>query len=160
MGERKYSAEIADAVKKFLTDDEWNFDFDEKEGHFKFGLTLDGKLKDARYYIIINEDGYTVYAVSPIGAKKDDAHQIAVTAEFVCRANYGLKNGNFELDVRDGEIRYKCYVDCDCMLPSKEVIQNSIYCPAQMLDRYGDGIVDILCNGATAEEAVEKCEKD
>ena len=32
-----------------------------------------------------------------------------------CRANYGLlANGNFELDMDDGEIRYKVFIDCRC----------------------------------------------
>lgn len=29
------------------------------------------------------------------------------TAEFLTRANYGLVFGNFEMDMHDGEIRYK-----------------------------------------------------
>ena len=54
--ERKYSADIAAAVNKFLVDDDWRFDFNEGEGCFRFTLTLDGKLKEARYWILINED--------------------------------------------------------------------------------------------------------
>ena len=49
--ERKYSADIAAAVNKFLVDDDWRFDFNEGEGCFRFTLTLDGKLKEARYWI-------------------------------------------------------------------------------------------------------------
>ncbi len=29
------------------------------------------------------------------------------TAEFICRANYGLPIGNFEMDFADGELRFK-----------------------------------------------------
>lgn len=158
MEERKYSADIAAAVNKFLTDDEWNFDFDEDEGQFHFRLTLDGKLKEARYAIIINEDDYTVYAYSSIGADKNDERMMSVMADFICRANYGMKNGNFELDMMDGEIRYKCYVDCEGALPHHDVIKNSIYCPASMLDRYGAGIVDIVCLDASPADAIAKCE--
>lgn len=158
MEERKYSADIAAAVNKFLTDDEWNFDFDEDDGQFHFRLTLDGKLKECRYSIIINEDDYTVYAYSPIGADKNDERMMSVMADFICRANYGMKNGNFELDMMDGEIRYKCYVDCEGALPCDDVIRNSIYCPAQMLERYGAGIVDIVCLGVSPADAISKCE--
>lgn len=69
---------------------------------------------------------------------------MAIMAEFICRANYGLKNGNFELDMRDGEIRYKSFVDCEGLTPTTEMVRNSIHCPAAMFDRYGDGIVDII----------------
>lgn len=156
--ERKYSAEIAGAVNKFLVDDDWRFDFNEGEGCFRFTLTLDGKLKEARYWILINEDDYTVYAYSPIGADKGDERMMSAMADFICRANYGMKNGNFELDMMDGEIRYKCYVDCDGALPCDDVIRNSIYCPAHMLERYGAGIVDIVCLDGSAGDAIAKCE--
>ena len=84
---------------------------------------------------------------------------MAQMAEFLCRANYGLQNGCFELDFRDGEIRYKSFIDCDDMMPSFEVIQNSIYCTAGMFQRYAPGIVDIIFSGCTAKAAIEKCEK-
>ena len=58
----------------------------------------------------------------------------------------------------DGEVRYKCYVDCDGALPCDDVIRNSIYCPAQMLERYGAGIVDIVCLDGSAADAIAKCE--
>ena len=32
-------------------------------------------------------------------------------AEFLTRANYGLRIGNFEMDFEDGEVRYKSSVD-------------------------------------------------
>lgn len=79
-------------------------------------------------------------------------------AEFVCRANYGLKNGNFEFDMREGEIRFKCFVDCEGIAPTVEIIRNSIHCPAAMFEQYGDGIVGILFGNMSAKDAVSKCE--
>ena len=45
MKERTYSQNIANAIKEFLTNDDWYFSFDEKRGMFKFGLCLKGKIK-------------------------------------------------------------------------------------------------------------------
>ena len=78
--------------------------------------------------------------------------------EFINRANYGLRNGNFELDVRDGEIRYKIYVDCDNQLPSREVVRSSIIIPSVMFERYSQGLLDVMFRGSSAEEAISKCE--
>ena len=36
--------------------------------------------------------------------------------------NYGLKNGCFELYFRDGEIRFRSFIDCEDVMPSTEVI--------------------------------------
>lgn len=107
MKERTYSKNIANAINNFLTEDDWRFSFDEQRGLFEFGLCLKGKVKKIRYIVDVKEDEYLVYAISPLGADDDDETMMASMAEFVCRANYGLKNGNFELDMRDGEIRFK-----------------------------------------------------
>ena len=159
MKERTYSIDIANAVKGFLTDDNWHFSFEEERGIFKFGLGLKGKLKKIHYIVDIKEDEYLVYAICPLGADEDDARMMANMAEFVCRANYGLKTGNFELDFDDGEIRFKVHVSCHGITPTVDMIKRSIYCPATMFDHYGSGIVDIIFNDASAKSAVDKCEK-
>lgn len=81
-------------------------------------------------------------------------------AEFVCRANYGLRDGNFEMDFNDGELRYKCYVNCADRLPSVEAVEKSITCPAAMFSRYSDGIVQILFSDISPADAVARCEED
>mgnify|MGYP000070258736 FL=1 len=159
MKNRTYSKSIADAINSFLTEDDWHFSFDDQRGLFKFGLNLKGRIKNVRYIVDVKDDEYVVYSISPIGADEDDEKKMAIMAEFICRANYGLKNGNFELDMRDGEIRYKSFVDCEGLTPTTEMVRNSIHCPAAMFDRYGDGIVDIIFGNSTAKEAVAKCEK-
>lgn len=100
-----------------------------------------------------------VYGIYPIGADHDDEKMMAQMAEFICRANFGLKNGCFEFDFRDGEIRYKSFVDCDEVLPSTEVVKNSIHCTAAMYKRYATGITAIIFAGSSAKEAIAMCEK-
>ena len=158
MKEKNYSKTIANAIKNFLEEDEWKFSFEEAKGLFKFGLSLKSKLKNISYIVTVKEDDYIVYAVSPIGADEDDGKMMATMADFICRANYGLKSGNFELDT-DGEIRLKCYVDCDGIIPTREMIENSIHRPAAMFKRYGSGIADIIFKSITAKDAIEQCKK-
>lgn len=156
--ERIYSVEAAGLIKKFLDEDDWRYSFDQEKGLFRFGLSIKGKLKNIQYLIVVNKDDYTVYAVSPLSADQDDDEQMKKMAEFVCRANYGLRNGNFELDFQDGELRYKCYVNCNGDLPSMEIVEKSIHCPAVMFTRYGKGIIEILFGSMNADEAVKLCE--
>jgi hypothetical protein len=158
MTSRTYSKSIASAINNFLTEGDWHFSFDDQRGLYKFGLNLKGRIKEVNYIIDVKDDEYVVYAVSPLGVDKDDEKMMAAMAEFICRANYGLKNGNFELDMRDGEIRYKSFVDCEGFTPTTEIVRNSILLPAAMFDRYGVGIVDIIFGNSTAKDAVAKCE--
>ena len=153
-----YSMKIANVIKGFLENDDWHYSFDEKRGMFRFGLNLKSKLKNIKYFIDVKEDEFICYAISPIGADADDGNMMASLAEFICRANYGLKNGNFELDFSDGEIRYKSFVDCDEVMPSEKVVHNVIYCTATMFDRYAPGILGIIFNDMSAKDAIEKIE--
>lgn len=159
MKEKTYSKAIASAVNTFLTEDDWHFSFDENCGIFRFGLSLKGKLKKINYIVDIKDDEYLVYAVSPLGADEEDPQMMANMAEFISRANYGLKMGNFELDYNDGEVRFKVHVCCEDITPTVAMIKRSIYCPATMFDHYGSGIVNIIFNETTGKDAVEICEK-
>ena len=91
MASREYSRPIAEAIDNYLIENDWSISFDEESGVFRFGLSIDGKLKQIRYVIVVNEQSYTSYAISPIGADKDDARIMKEMAEFTCRANYNLK---------------------------------------------------------------------
>jgi hypothetical protein len=159
MRKYEYSNELADLVKKFLVEDDWHFSFDENTGMFDFGLRIKSKIQKINYVIDVQEDEIIVYGMCPIGAERSDADMMARMAEFICRANYGLKNGCFELDFQDGEIRFRSFIDCEDSTPSTEVIQNSIYCTVAMYKRYAPGIVAIIFSGCTAKEAIAKCEK-
>lgn len=154
-----YSNEIAAVVKQFLDGDDWHYSFDENRGIFDFGLRIRSKIQKIKYIVDVKDDEIVVYGICPIGADRDDADMMARMAEFLCRANYGLQNGSFEFDFRDGEIRYKSFVDCDGVLPSTEVVKNSIYCIDAMYKRYAPGIVDIIFAGCSAKDAIAKCEK-
>lgn len=151
--------EIANEINNFLLKNNWKNFFDEERGVFRFGLRLKNKMKTINYVIYTENRYYLVYATSPIGADSDDYDMMTRMADFICRVNYGLTSGNFEFDMRDGEIRYKSYVDCDGIIPTQEIIRESIYCPAAMFERYAPGILDIIFGNLTAIDAVNRCEK-
>ena len=159
MKKYNYSNEIANVVEQFLTDDDRHYSFDEEHGIFDFGLRVRSKIQKIKYLIDVKEDEMVVYGICPIGADCDDEKMMAQMAEFICRANFDLKNGCFEFDFRDGEIRYKSFIDCDEVLPSTQVVKNSIHCIAAMYKRYAAGITSIIFAGSSAKEAIVMCEK-
>lgn len=160
MRKYEYSDKIVNVVKQFLADDDWHYSFNENTGIFRFGLRIRSKIQNISYVIDVHDDKFVTYGMCPIGADCEDSEMMAQMAEFICRANYGLKNGCFEMDWRDGEIRYKSFVDCENLLPSTDVVKNSVHCTAAMIKRYAPGIVDIIFGGAKAKDAIDKCEKD
>ena len=153
------SEELTEMIRDFLIEDDWHFTFDEENACFTFNISIDGKLQHLRYVIYVKDDCYTVYAVSPLNADSEDPAIMSKMADFICRANYGLRNGNFELDMRDGELRYKIFVDCDGLLPNTDILRNSIIIPSVMFERYSAGIIDVMFKDSSAEDAIAKCEE-
>ena len=155
----EYSDKIVNVVKQFLEEDDWHYSFNEETGIFRFGLKIRSKIQNISYVIDVHDDEFVTYGMCPIGVDREDLEMMTQMAEFICRANYGLKNGCFEMDWRDGEIRFRSYVDCENLLPSTTVVKNSVHCTAAMIKRYAPGIVDIIFGGAKAEDAITRCEK-
>ncbi len=152
----EYQAQIAQAINDFLVNDDWKFRFEEDKNIFRFSCEIKSKLKGVDCIIRVKEDSYMVLAICNLSA--DDCK--AEMAEFITRANYGLNNGNFEMDYNDGEIRYKSYVDCEDSMPSEAIIKNSIYLPIMMFQRYGDGLASVIFGVKTPEQAVADSEAD
>lgn len=157
-GSSGYSSRIAEAINSYLESRDYTYAFNEKSGVFNFGFRIDGRLRNLEYQISIRRTNYVVYASSSINADIEDKKMMSEMAQFVCWANYGLRRGNFELDMSDGEIRYKDYVDCEDRRVTFQMVRNSILIPAMMFERYSPGILDIIFMGSNAEEAIKKCE--
>ena len=155
----QYSDEIAEVVKKFLEEDEWNYSFDDETGLFRFDLRIRSKIQKINYAIDVHKDEIVIYGISPVAADPDASECMVHMAEFICHTNYGIKNGCFEFDFEDGEIRFRRYIDCDNNMPSVEVVKNSVYCIAAMYKSYAQGFTDIIFGGASAIDAFRKCEK-
>lgn len=153
-----YSEEIVAVIRSFLIEDDWKFSFDDERGVFSFELGITSKLNSLKYIIPVKSDSFLVYARAPIKADTDDDEVMHEMAEFICRANYGLRNGNFEFDLSDGELGYKVFVDCDGITPSEAIIRKSVLIPSLMFDRYAPGILGIMFKGSSAEDAISKCE--
>lgn len=152
----KYSEELADVINKYLIDDDWRFTFDRELGCFFFDLSLDGKIKRVFYFIDIRETNYIVYAISPIGVEKDDREVMDEMTKYIGYVNYQILNGNLEINQKEGEIRYKVFMDCEGTMPTKQMFHNSIYIPAMVFDRFSSGMADIIFSGITAKEAFTK----
>lgn len=157
---KNYSPAIANAISTFLTEDNWKYEFDRENGTFVIIVSLESGLKSARLLINVRENNYTVYAYSQLGPDKDDKKAMLRTAEFLTRANYGLVRGSFDLDMNDGEVLFKVCTACDGGRIAERTIRFSIYIPAMMLDKYGNGLLKVLYSDITPKEACEQCEKD
>ena len=149
--------EIIAKIKEFFDKDSWNYSFDDKLSIFRFGINMDSVLGSLDYYIIVRDNSYTVYTTLN---SKAETETIDLIAEFLHRANYGLRIGNFEIDFDDGEIRYKVYVETSISNLTDEVIGRSIFIPASMFEKYGKGLLEIMISKGNPKSIIEKIENE
>lgn len=158
-GKRNYSRTIVDRIELFLDTNEWKYTFDKDAGVFRLGIHIEGCMLDSVSVLLaVKDTSICTYALFPINADFQDAEMMAKLSEFICLSNYNLKQGCLEIDYRDGELRYRCFIDCEGIIPSDEVIANSVYCSTAMLENFSYGLIGIVFRNMTAQEAVKACE--
>ncbi len=147
---------ILDKVRNFLVEDDWRFQYDEERDRIRLNISLNGKVRECTELIYFYSHFYIVYGTIAINA---DEGCRAVVADYLHRVNYGLRFGNFEMDMNDGEIRYKCLVDCGDEVGSylnRDMISRSIVIPAKMIQQYGDGLLAVMYGFKTPKDAEEE----
>src|SRR5512146_398808 len=153
--ENRNGLQAFELLSSYLDDDEW---FPRRiEGKYAYSMSYSGKNGDLRCYAIVRVDleEFLFYAVAPV--KVPEEVRMAV-AEYLTRANYGLRIGNFELDYSDGEVRYKSSIDFEGQILTPELIRNAIYPAVHTMDRYLSGLLRVSFGGATPLEAIEEAE--
>jgi hypothetical protein len=91
------------------------------------------------------------YVLAPVKAPENSFDRVV---EFVTRANYGMRIGNFEFDYSDGEIRYKSSFDFEKSELTPQLIKNSLYPAVSTMDRYLPGLMAVMYGGKSAQEAI------
>lgn len=146
---------VIDVIKTFFEKNDWKYKYNEEDKVFVSGIDMGNILGNVRMFIFVEENHYNVYMA--LNSKVEERYY-PVVSEFLHRANYGLNDGNFEMDYKDGEIRYKSFVNFRNIDVSQEVVEDSIIVGAAMIDRYGKGLLKLMLGDGTAEECIEYCE--
>ena len=152
-----HSEDLIAQVCCYLDSQQWHYKRHGDKNILELGMNLKCKLNSCKIFIDVRDDYILTYAVSPINATEDVR---PVVAEYITRANYGLKSGNFEMDYRDGEVRYKTYLRCSIEVPPLEDVEHSVDLPIAMMQRYGDGLVKCMMGFGNPEKDIEAAEAE
>jgi hypothetical protein len=147
---------VFDSVVAFLQEDDWRYE--EIPGELAIRFSFSGK--SARYECFgqANEDHeiFVFYSIVPIRVAEE---QRQIVAELLARINYGLNIGNFELDMTDGEIRYKTSIDVEGGELTRRMVETLIAVNISTTDRYFAAFTDVLYSGVAPLEAVGRVER-
>ena len=140
---------------EFLDEDGWYPQ--QREDALVYQMGFAGRSGRFTVYAIVRDDleQLLLYAIAPNNVPEDKRRD---AAEFITRANYGLRIGNFEMDFSDGEIRYKSSLDFEDEVLSPALIKNAIYPAVQTMDRYFPGLMSVIFAGKTPVDAIAEIE--
>ena len=96
--------DLKQIAKYYKEDMQLNFALEEENNRIRFSMDTEA-MKEVRF-MAYKENPHTMLFLTYLPMKVEEDKRAAV-AEYLTRANYGLHVGNFEMDMTDGEVRYK-----------------------------------------------------
>ena len=139
----------------YMEDEEWKYEILEGETiirfHFKGRagrLLCYGEVDEEKCWLIF-------YSYMPVNSPAEKMTQVA---EFVTRANRGMRIGNFELDFDDGEVRYKTSLDVEGGELSNKMIDNLLRANLTTIDRYFSGLMELIYGEKPPSEIIKRIE--
>src|SRR4028118_2382646 len=145
------SPHILQTIANFFTAENWFFVRIQDEQILQIAVNgQNGKL--TCYAQVIEEQSlFIFYSICPIPAPESQRQALA---EFLTQVNYDLIIGNFQLDLKSGQIRYKTSLDVSDSTLSTTQIKNLIYTNITMMDSHLPEILSVINNSSTAWDVI------
>lgn len=139
----------------FMEEEEWKYEIVEGETVLRFNFK--GSAGRLLCYADVEEekDWLIFYSYLPVNAP---AEKMPVMAEFITRANRGMRIGNFELDFEDGEIRYKTSIDIEGGELTNKMIDNLLRANLSTMNRYFPGMMELIYSDKPPKDLIQKIE--
>jgi hypothetical protein len=146
---------LVQVMRDFLTAPEWGFGPGPTDSTFVTHYQGDNGDFVAVCSVREDEDQLVFYAFAPGNTAPE---QLAPMMELVTRANHGMILGNFELDLSDGEVRYKVAVDVEVFEDPTIVVKTHLAACIMTLDQYLPAIDAVQSGQSSALEALQVVE--
>jgi len=142
---------MLDEIIAIFKEKQWPFDV--LTQHRALRLPFSGR--NGNFVVVVEaQDELARCMVYTIWPEPVPASLRAEVMEFITRVNYGLAIGNFELDLFDGELRFKTSLDVTDTQISAALLERLITLSTYTLDFYAPGLVAVIQKGTTPMEAL------
>lgn len=148
-------SKIAKAVQGFLKSMEWRW---QEMKPTLYQVSISGDSGQWVWTVRWEEDDsfLACYSYSPVNVPAK--HRPAV-AEYVTRANYNLRVGNFEMDYSDGQVCFRTSMIMDGVQPTVDLIKEVALANFSTMDRYLPGLMSVMYGKARPKAAIEEAER-
>lgn len=146
---------LLNEIECWLNKNRWVYRKRKEAGIIELDMSLQCELKHCQVIVWMKDDNCFVMGRVPFKAEKATKARIA---EYLCRVNYGLFSGHFDLNYEDGEIRYKTLVQKNTIDKEKlwENIEEALVRPAMLFDAYGPGLLKVWKGECTPAEVMNR----
>lgn len=153
-------AEIRAAVEDFFERKDAKYiPFNERNvARARYGVN--SKIKGVEMLFIVSPARLVVKSMLPLQADPEGRTKVA---EFLLRANYGMRTGGFDFDFEDGEISYRVSHYCGdegFAPPTFDQIEFAVITNLLMVSKYGDALAKVVFGMAEPEDAIAEAEGD
>lgn len=144
-----------DVVVAFL--DERSWPYHRVDGRSVVTFPFDGDSEHWQVFVETKDryDQVVVYSVCPFNIPVEER---LAAAEYLTRANYGLIIGNFEMDMDDGEVRFKTSVDVEGSALDTALVRQLVIANIRGMNQYVAGLGAIVEGGRTPKELAADAE--
>lgn len=133
--------EIYGILCSFLDNDDWKYTKHEED----LVITMSARGDDLPIEFVVKVDSgrslVSLFSRLPFKAPND---KIVETAVAIAMTNYGLVDGSFDLDMKEGGIVFRMTTSYLDSLISEEVFKYMIYCTAHTVDEYNDKLMMLV----------------
>jgi hypothetical protein len=155
-----FTESVAVGVRAYLEYKHIRYDYVEEMGTFVFFIRRRNHPHSIlRCRIVVNQHCFNFYAQFPQSADISDPKQIMQICRMFAVVNYNIPDGNYEHDIKDGEIRYRVHRYCPDDTVSFSMISSAIEIAEYMIDIYENAIIAVLFNLVSGTEIAEMIRK-
>ncbi len=142
-------------VRRMLEADGWPFHRLPDHTVLSTSVSADGLDWSCFARTLEEDEQFAFYSVLPVEVP---AERRAAVCELITRANFGLVIGNFELDLADGELRFKTSIDVEGDRLTEALVRTLVYANVAVTRRYLPAVMGVTRFGVDPAEAVAEVE--
>ncbi len=149
------TAPIYATVASFFAGQSWIFEEDLEQSRISFEYA--SAAGAWRTYVAAIDDAQQVVVYGVVPFAIEEARRGAVM-ELLTRANFGLTIGNFEIDLDDGETRFKTSIDVEDAALSEGLLQQLVRSNLAVMEHYLPAVVAVSMRGSSPLDSLAALE--
>lgn len=148
---------ILDAAKAFFETDGWPYEEADEMPVLRTGFRTDAEAFEVFLQEREEEEQVLVYAMVPFEVP---TNRTTAVVDYMTRANFGLVLGAFEMDLDDGEARFRTSMDLEGVDANETILRNLVYACVFTLTHYLPGLRRVALEGMDPAAALQAAEEE